>query len=109
MMNERITLSYGSDYTPVPYTLSNLNCVLYVKLCNYAKNIHRLRNLEPNFSLRTVQSPLLYWYVSDIKHAIFVPNAFRHKRYTLDLEHNVHSCFNNQLLPNEVLHDLHKR
>ena len=75
MMNERIALSYGTDYTPIPYTLSNFNCVLLVKLCKYAKNMQHLLNFEPNFSLWAVQFSLLYWYVSNVKHAVFVPDA----------------------------------
>lgn len=54
MENERITLSYGAYYTPVYSYLSNLNCVLLVKLCKYTINMQPLLNFEPNFSLWVV-------------------------------------------------------
>ena len=78
MINERITLSYGSDYTPVPYTLSNLNCVLLVKLCKYAKNIQWLLYFEPNFPFGVVQISGFHRYIGNIENIVYKLNRSWH-------------------------------
>lgn len=74
MRNERITLSYGAYYTPVYSYLSNLNCVLLVKICKYTINMQRLLNFEPNIPFWIIQLSGFHRDIGNIENIVYKLN-----------------------------------